>query len=1433
MVNKLLKDIGLEKYLSDFKDVLLVETIVRKSDQILVLSFSSKEYLCPQVVDDFQKAVNKFFKSTGVVVLVDVDSKLNIEVIKSYFKYFSCNLNLAPNIMNILLNRELKYDSETQEVRLIVHNHFEFELVRDNLHKVESVIKNYGITAEFGCYENTQFYDLSKEDEELKKVALNMKKEEKNSEEEVKVVLDNTNLIYGKKIGRVTHKIKYLETDMSNVCVEGKIFSVESFVTRNNKVIVTILLSDRSNSATAKLFLDKNDKNLPVILGLKNKYVKISGHVTYDMYAKGDIIRVLAMSLEKENKVLDNAQDKRCELHIHTMMSSVDSVIDANKLVDFALENEYSAIGVVDHSSVQSFPTIFNATKKTDLKVLYGAEFNVVDSEVKLIFNNLKQEKLKFDDTYVVFDFETTGLNAFGDDRIIEVGAVKIKNGEIVDKFDELCNPGFSIGQTTTEITGIKNSMLLGKRSDKQVIKEFIDWIEDLPIVAQNAEFDFDFLSNAANMYGYSKIENSVLDTLTISRVIHPEWSRHGLAALTKRYKVQLENHHRALDDAIATAKIFAFQLEEIKNHSANIELVSDINNLVNLNDIHKFVKPFHITVYVQNQSGLKNLFKLISLCSTKYFHKVPLIPRSELLAHKEGLLFGSSCVNGEIFKNALKLSEIQLARLMDFYDFIEVQPVEVYGHLVDTEVFESKSKIEHLLLKIINVAKSNNKLVVASGDVHHLYKHDKILREIIINTPAPGGGLHPLKHSKITSIPSMHFRTTKEMLENFSFLGEELSYEIVVKNPKIVVDMTDDIQIIHDKLYTPKLEDSASKTEKMVYESATNIYGNNLPEIVSKRIEKELKSITGHGFDVIYLISSQLVKKSLDDGYLVGSRGSVGSSLVATFMDITEINPLSAHYICDYCKYSEFVDDDNYACGYDLPYKTCPKCSNELRGEGHDIPFETFLGFDGDKVPDIDLNFSGEYQSKAHDYTKVLFGEEYVYRAGTISTIAQKTAFGYVKGFEGDKHLSFNNAELTRLAENCIGVKRSTGQHPGGILVVPGDMDIHDFTPIQYPADDINSSWFTTHFDFHAIHDNILKLDILGHDDPTVLHMLSRISDIDSKNVDFTKPEVIEIFSSAKPLGVEPYKFELPDNKSYTIFTTGTLGVPEFGTRFVIEMLRDTQPKTFAELVKISGLSHGTDVWLNNGQYLIQNNICEFREIIGCRDDIMVYLMNKGLPQGSAFKIMEDVRKGKGLTEEYIELMKSHEIPEWYINSCNKIKYMFPKAHASAYVLMAMRIAYFKVFHPIYYYSAYFSIRCSDFDIMTMVRGKEAIIERIEDILLKGNEATTKEKSVQNTLEVALEMLERGFSFDNINLDTSHATEFIVNNKSLIPPFKSIDGLGENVAKKLMEERDVRPFMSIEDLKNRGKVNKTLLTKLEIMDVLEHLPEGDQLTLF
>ncbi|MFV0499492.1 MAG: PolC-type DNA polymerase III [Bacilli bacterium] len=1431
LLTKLLNDLKLSN-----KDEMLNSFNIRNikfcNENELTLFIDSNKYLSPEIVSEFIEKSSLFFGEYNFNTHLNITEKLNITLLKDYFHFCVENLCLTEQVNNILKNRNLKYEENSSELILEVYNEYEYKSINGSINEIYTMFCSLGINIDIVCKAINHELDLDLQLEEIVKKAYidnNVNKNKKTSS--VTKVTDNNNIIYGKKISKVTHKMDQLEPNLNNVCVEGEVFDIDIFKTKNNKHIVTIYITDYSESLAVKVFLGEKAKELESITTLKGKYIKVFGHMTYDTYFRSDILRANAISLEEKKTIYDTEENKRVELHIHTNMSAVDSVIDVNSLVKYAKNNGYNSFGVVDHNSVQAFPALYNATKNSDIKVIYGVEFDIVDDKLDIVQNNSNNKLINFDDTFIVFDLETTGLNPYGNDRIFEFGAVKVKNGEIIDSFSELCNPDVELSDKIIEITNVKNSMLIGKRLEKDVLIDFVDWIEDFTLVAHNASFDFGFIKTACDRFGLRKLNNAIIDTLGLSRILNPQWGRHGLAALVKKYKIKLENHHRAHDDAKATSYVFINQINEIKEK--NITNISEMNNYIDRDEIFKYGKTYHLTALVKNNVGLKNLFKLVSLANTKYFHKGPKILKSEIEKYREGLLLGSSCVNGEIFQNVEKYSDIELENIMKFYDYIEVQPPLIYDHLIQTSSIDSLTTIYKNIKKIVDIGINSNKVVVASGDVHHLLKRDKILREIIINNPIPGGGFHSLKKSSIESIPSQHYRTTLEMLNEFEFLGIKVAKEIVIDNPNYISNLIENVTIIKDQLFTPKLKDSDILTKEMVYSKAKSIYGSNLPKIILDRIEKELNSIIGHGYDVIYLISSQLVTKSLNDGYLVGSRGSVGSSFVATMMDITEVNPLTPHYICPNCKYYEFVNDNNYSCGYDLPSKLCPECSNALIGEGHDIPFETFLGFEGDKVPDIDLNFSGEYQSKAHDYTKVLFGEDFVYRAGTISTIAEKTAFGYVKGYEKDKNKDLSNSEVKRLAIGCQGVKRGTGQHPGGIIVVPSNMSIYDFTPIQFPADDTTSSWKTTHFDFHAIHDNLLKLDILGHDDPTILHMLNKISNIDSKNVDFNRGEVFDIFSSPKSLGIDPISIKLRNGNNYILFSTGTLGIPEFGTRFVIEMLKDTQPKSFAELVKISGLSHGTDVWLNNGQYLIRNNICEFKDVIGCRDDIMVYLLQMGLEPRISFKIMEDVRKGKGLNVEYEDIMKKNNVPSWYIDSCKKIKYMFPKAHACAYVLMAVRIAYFKVFEPIYFYATYFSIRVDDFEIDTMILGKAAILERITEILNKEYDATTKEKNILSTLEISLEMIERGYSFSDIDLNKSDATNFLVEGKTLIPPFRSIDGLGINVALNLVKERNEREYSSIDDLKVRGKVNKTILIKFELLNIIDHLPEGDQLTLF
>ncbi len=834
-------------------------------------------------------------------------------------------------------------------------------------------------------------------------------------------------------------------------------------------------------------------------------------------------------------------------------------------------------------------------------------------------------------------------------------------------------------------------------------------------------------------------------------------------------------------------------------------------------------------------------MFQLISLANTKYLYKTPRILRSEITAHREGLLIGSGCYESEIFTSAKRLSEEELSNLINFYDYVEVQPPEVYTHLIDTNEFYNIGEIENNLKKIIDCTKNTGKIIVATGDIHHLFREDKISREIIVNQKVPGGGRHPLAKSEINSIPSTHFRTTDEMLKDFSFLDSSLAKEIVIDNTNKIADMCEIVEVIIDTgghPFAPKIKDSDKIVTNMVYEKAKSIYGDPLPKLIEERIENELKGILKMGYDVIYLIAQKLVKHSNDEGYLVGSRGSVGSSFVATMMGITEVNPLPVHYVCPNCKTTLFDDDEgnslslNCTCGYDLPDKNCPKCGTPMSKQGHDMPFATFLGFDADKVPDIDLNFSGENQESAHEYTKVLFGVDNVYRAGTVGTVADKTAYGFVKGYcEAKGITNMKSVEMERLAMGCTGVKRTTGQHPGGIVVIPDYMDVHDFTPFQYPANDPTNNFRTTHFEYHSLEDDILKLDILGHDDPTVLRMIQDLSGDDVTKVPLGDPDTMKIYLSPEIIGVTSSDIECE---------TGTLGVPEFGTRFVVKMLTETKPKTFAELVKISGLSHGTDVWTGNARDLIMNGTVEFKDVIGCRDDIMVTLSSWGMEPKKAFKIMEFVRKGKAARDPetwngYVEDMRAADVPEWYITTCGKIKYMFPKAHAVAYVISAFRIAWFKVHKPIYFYASYYSVRCNDFDIEAMCAGYDAIKARFDEIGNKGFDAENKETSLKDELQLAMEMYKRGISFKMIDLNKSDAKNFIIDDdgKSLIFPFRGLDGLGENVARAIVEERNKAPFLSIEDVASRAHINSTTIEKMKTLHIFDGMPESNQLSLF
>ena len=982
-------------------------------------------------------------------------------------------------------------------------------------------------------------------------------------------------------------------------------------------------------------------------------------------------------------------------------------------------------------------------------------------------------------------------------------------------------------------LTNITDEMLKDKDNEENVTKRFKEWIGDLPMVAQNARFDISFMESAYKKYNLGEFSNVVIDTMEISKAQNPDSAKHNLTALSKRYGVHFDEsgHHRADYDAEGTALVF---WKMISNLGSNYKTISDLRNMVDPTLAFKNNRPYHLTCYAIDNIGLRNMFQIISYATTKYFYKTPRTPKSLLNKFREGLILGSGCVFGEVFEAAKRNTEEELMEIMKYYDFIEINPPSIMEFLVESGEVSSKSDLYALINKIIRCADKIGKMVVATGDVHTLDPEDNIYREILVRTKQSGGGLHPLNKPSIKTIPNAYLMTTNEMLKEFDFLPEEKAYEIVVTNSNKVADMFGTVEIVKPGLNPPRMENSVQIIKDTVYGNAHRLYGEVLPEIIATRLDKELTGIINGGYDVIYLIAQRLVENSNAHGYIVGSRGSVGSSLVATFCGITEVNPLPPHYVCPNCKKSLFNIDgvslvNDYDSGFDLPERTC-ECGTLMKRQGQNIPFETFLGFNADKTPDIDLNFSGEYQAEAHNYTKVLFGEKNVYRAGTVSTIAEKTAYGFVKGYAEDKGITMRRCEIERLAKGITGIKRTSGQHPGGIIVIPDYKDVFDFTPYQYPAENTEAAWFTTHFEFHDIEENVLKLDILGHDDPTVLKYLSDDVKIDINDIPLDDRGVISLFNSPEALGVTREQI-----KCYS----GTLGVPEFGTNFVINMLQEIKPQKFADLIKISGLSHGTDVWNGNARDLILDGTCEFSKVIGCRDDIMNYFISCGIDKGKSFKMSEFIRKGKVGKEpekwvEYKELLNEHKVPEWYIKSCEKIKYMFPKAHAAAYVINGIRVAWFKLYHPIYYYRVYLSIREHSFDINAMKNGLNSVKAQIELLESKGFDRSNKEEDTLSSLYMCNEMIERGFYFTNISITESDALMFKVtpDKKGLIPPFIALDGMGDVAAKKIVEERNKGEFVSIEDLQMRGKVSQALIDKLRGLGALDDMPESSQLSL-
>ncbi|MBP2073171.1 PolC-type DNA polymerase III [Thermoanaerobacterium butyriciformans] len=1218
---------------------------------------------------------------------------------------------------------------------------------------------------------------------------------------------DDKKVLLGKEINSEVIKISEISQEGDDVTIQGEIFALE-YREIKSKYLMTFDITDNTSSFSVKAFLSDEKYNATKDKLSVGSCVKVRGTVIYDKYERDLIINAKDIEIAEKIMRMDNSPEKRVELHVHTQMSSMDGVSSAESLIKRASEWGHKAIAITDHAVLQAYPEAQSAAKKYGVKVIYGVEGYLVNDGVPIVSGNASGT---IDDSFVVFDIETTGLSSIND-SIIEIGAVKIKDCQIIDTFETFVNPQIHISRFITKLTGITDDMVNGYPPIEEVLPKFLEFIKGSTLVAHNANFDVTFIKTKAKNIGI-EVDNPVLDTLELSRHMYENLKNYKLDTVAQYLGVSLENHHRAVDDARATAEIFLKSIAKLKENG--VYKVNEINSyLKNKVDIKK-MPTYHVIILVKNQKGLRNLYELVSKSNLEYFHRNPRIPKSLLTQMREGLLIGSACEQGEVFRGLISnFDDDKLQEIIRYYDYLEIQPLGNNEFLIDKGEVKSKEELIKINKRIYELGKRFKKPVVATCDVHFLEPWDNVYRKILMY----GKGFKDADRQ-----PPLYFRTTEEMLSEFNYFDEKTAKEIVIDNPNKIVELIEDVKPIPDGTFPPSIEGAEEELRKLTLNKAHEIYGEKLPEIVEKRLDKELNSIINNGYAVMYIIAQKLVTKSLNDGYLVGSRGSVGSSFVATMSGITEVNPLPPHYICPKCKYSEFVLDGSYGSGVDMPDKNCPNCGTKMKKDGHDIPFEVFLGFEGDKEPDIDLNFSGDYQPIAHKYTEEIFGTGHVFRAGTIGTLADKTAYGFVKKYFEEKNLLVHNAEIKRLVMGCTGAKRTTGQHPGGVMVVPKDKDIYDFTPIQHPADAQDSDIITTHFDYHSISGRLLKLDILGHDDPTVIRMLEDLTGVNAREIPLDDKETMSLFTSVDALNIKPEDINC---------TVGTLGLPEFGTRFVRQMLVDTKPTTFAELVRISGLSHGTDVWLNNAQDIIKEGKATLKEVISTRDDIMLFLISKGMDKKLSFKIMESVRKGKGIKDEEIEEMKKHDVPDWFIQSCKKIKYMFPKAHAVAYVIMAFRIAYFKVHYPEAFYATYFTVRADEFnlDIMNSI---EKIKENIRLIESKGNNATAKEKGLLTILEVGLEMYLRGLKFTDVDLYKSDAIKFLITKDGILPPLNSLEGIGKQAAKIIAEERKNGKFLSIEDLRNRTRISKTVIEILKQHGCLQDIPESNQLSLF
>lgn len=1428
----------------------LTQLDINKQSRLIILSVNFSELIGRDLLFEAEKSITKVLAYHAVI-----KPHFPTELFSAdYFpQLYTAVRRDIPSINGTLNNAEVKFENNTLTINLLNGGKTLLDSKGFDKALVKQIYEEFNLhisviyTGTFEVEENNEEYKAAIQNaqekinrENLQKAAEFYQEEAETAKQREEIHAENTTAeieiregkfstpqivqssirpLYGRSIRGKMIPISSISGDSGRIVVWGDVFDIEKKVTKSgDKNIFTIDITDYTGSTTAKIF--NSIKESAVIDNIKKgDTIVVQGDVEYDKYAGELVVNARSVGTAQKVKVVDNAEKKRVELHMHTNMSQMDAVTSAGDLVNRAYQCGHKAVAITDHGVAQAFPDAMKAADKINkdeekIKVIYGVEAYFMDDLVESVKGDADTG---FDGTFICFDIETTGLSA-ARDKITEIGAVKVENGIITDKFSTFVNPEMPIPQKITQLTGITDEMVKDAPSQSEAVSAFLEFAGDNVLVAHNAPFDTSFIAKACEDMGREYNYTSI-DTVAISRAILTDIKNCKLDTVAKFLRLGEFNHHRATDDAEMLAKIFITLCRRLTD-DFGITKTNDINTKIAGGDFKK-LPTYHQIILVKNKTGLKNLYRLISYSHLNYFYKKPRIPKSELVKYRDGLIIGSACCAGQLYMAILDGKPWgELKQIASFYDYLEIQPAGNNSFMIRDGRFDSVDELHKIDSTIIRLAKELGKPVCATCDVHFMDPTDSEFRKILM----AGQG-----YKDADQQAPLYFRTTAEMLKEFEWLGKDKAYEYVVENPNKIADMCEYIRPIPKGTFPPNIEGAQEQLIDITWKRAKEKYGDPLPEIVKARLDKELNSITTYGFSVLYMTAQKLVADSEAHGYLVGSRGSVGSSFVATMSGISEVNPLCPHYVCPNCKHSEFITDGSYGSGFDMPPKNCPECGTLMDQDGHEIPFETFLGFKGDKVPDIDLNFSGEYQSKSHRYTEELFGKNNVFKAGTISTVAEKTALGFVKKYAQERGLVMHKAEEKRLAIGCTGVKRTTGQHPGGMVVVPRTNDVYDFCPVQHPANDVNSDNITTHFDFHSIHDTITKLDELGHDVPTIYHYLELYTGIPVMKVSMSDPEVMSLFTSPKALGVTE---EDIDSK------TGTFSLPECGTAFVRGMLVEAQPKTFTDLLQIAGLSHGTDVWLGNAQELIHNGTCTISEVIGTRDSIMTYLMHKGLEPGMAFKIMEIVRKGnatKLLTEEHFKAMREHNVPEWYIDSCMKIKYMFPKAHAAAYMIATLRLGWYKVHKPVEYYAAYFTVRSENLDGAIAMQGHKAVRDKMNNIKQKQSvhEATAKDEAEYQTLQIVNEMMARKIEFLPVDIYKSEAKMFKVEDGKIRLPFSSLPGVGGAAADSLAETGKHTEYLSIEDMQIKTKVTKAVIETLKDVGVLNNLPESSQMSLF